>query len=93
MLCFLSAFYVFCLEPPVCFFDVEDDLITFNEILEAGHVDGRIVNKEILTVFLFDKPETLFFVKPFHCSCSQSKTSSDIDLNGQELNGTSYQLL
>jgi len=84
MLSFLSAFYVFCLVSSVCFFDVEGDLITLDEILEAGHVYGRIVNKKVLTVFLFDKPETLFFVKPLHCSCSQSETSLDIDLNKQE---------
>jgi len=33
---------------------------------ETFHVDGRIMDKNILTISLFDKPETFIIVKPFN---------------------------
>ncbi len=68
----LSPFNIFCLESSVRLFDVEGNLIPFDEILESSHVYGRIMDKKVITIFLVNKSEALLLVKPFNCSFSQN---------------------
>jgi hypothetical protein len=63
---------VLCLGPSVGFFNIKTDAIPFRKALVALHVDGRVMDEQVLPLFTFDKTITLVRIKPLYYSLSQS---------------------
>ena len=55
----------------ITLFYVKAHTVTFSQGLESRHINGGVVNKYVLTVFLFNKAISLFFTKPLYCSFCQ----------------------
>jgi hypothetical protein len=70
------------LRPTVTFFNLKAHPVTFIERSEPWHIDRRMVNKQILTIFLLNKSKPFSFTEPLHYSFSQS-----VDLLSQVLYG------
>lgn len=60
------------LRPPIALFNLEAHPVAFIERPEPRHIDGRVVNKQILTVFLLNKSKPFPLTEPLHYSFSQS---------------------
>ena len=68
----LEPYDIFCLGTAIAFFYVEAHPITLGKGLESFHFNVGVMNKQVITIFLFNKPEALLFTKPLYCSFCQS---------------------
>jgi hypothetical protein len=63
---------VFGHRPPVALFHLEGHLLAFCERLITGHVDRRVVNEYVLTIFLLDKTIAFPVIEPLYNAVCQN---------------------
>jgi hypothetical protein len=63
---------IFCLGTSIAFFYVEAHPITLRKGSESFHFNVGVMNKQVTTIFLFNKPKALLLTEPFYCSFCQS---------------------
>ena len=58
--------------PPVALFHLEGHLLAFCERFVTRHVDRRVVNEYVLTIFLLDKSIAFPVIKPLYNTVCQN---------------------
>jgi len=75
----LQLDYILGLEAFGALRDAEFDLIPFVQGLEAGSLDGRVMNEDVIAGFAADESIAFFVVEPLYCTLFCHSSFSVID--------------